>query len=291
MFMVDPSKLSVYQHPEGTLKEWKTWAPRTNLRDSMIPWKHVRGRSVLDIGCNAGKYTIEAMRQGATRAVGVDVGGCIPGARELAKEAGVGAEFWQVNLESKEFRRLCPTFDVVFFFSVLTHLKDREGFLDWLDGHVRTALIFESNHGEKNKQHIDLVQKHMWFDRVTYLGRSDIPEKPHHLWLCERVSHEVRYPLIRSFEVEFIPMSEIVDMDEEILMNQKSSYPVDSKKFLVLREDIRARGIREPFLLKKKRNGKYAIANGGHRYLAAKQLGYVSIPAKVIPYHLEPPKQ
>jgi tRNA (mo5U34)-methyltransferase len=57
-------------------------APHHFLGDyPAVKWKHIKnafpddlqGASVLDIGCNAGYYSIELKRRGAGRVVGVDV--------------------------------------------------------------------------------------------------------------------------------------------------------------------------------------------------------------------------
>jgi len=281
--MTDPSILSSYQDPEGTLKD--RLAPRTDMRKYMIDWDIVNHRTVLDLGCNNGYFTREAMRHGAKRAVGVDVSDAILGARELAK--GTGAEFWQLNLDSKEFRRYCPRFDVVFLFSVITHLRDKEEFLDWLDGIVKYILIFESNHGEKNKQHIELVKKYLWLEEIEYLGPSDIPEKPHYMWVCKKATHEMRYPVFSETPIEFIPLNRIIRMDDDIVLNQDTTYGVDSDKFKRLKQSIKERGMRDPIIVKRRKPGLYGIFQGGHRFLAAKELGYKEVPCKVVPYRLQ----
>jgi len=273
------SNLSSYQNPEGQLND--RLAPRVLSRIGKINWRDVKGRTVLDIGCNNGEFVREALVRGATRAVGVDKSNCIIGARELAK--GTKAEFWQMDVDSKEFRRFCPRFDIVFLFSVITHLKDKEDFLDWLDGIVKIGLFFESNHGEKNKRHIELVKKHIYCQRVEEIGMTDIPEKPHYMWYCERPSHEARYPSIASHETEFIPIDDIHN-DKWTFENisQQEKYTKNTREHVdMLKEDISRRGVREPLLVKKSRIG-YKGMNGAHRYLAAKELGYKELPCKVI---------
>lgn len=279
--------LSNYQNPEGTLKERKKWEPRTPLRYELMLnepriWDLVKERTVLDIGCNNGLFTREAMRRGAKRAVGVDYSDCIKGARALAQEEEVDAEFWQVNVESREFKNFCPLFDVVFFFSVLTHLKDREGFLDWLDLHTRYALVFESNHGESNKEHIHLIRDHMYFEHSDYIGKTDIDRKPHYLWVLKRAPTYTKYPDLANIPIEFVPLEEITGMDEKTVLDQKNKYTVGSEKYEMLETNIRTYGIRDPLIVKKRNNPGYAIFQGGHRYLAAKALGYKDIPCKVI---------
>lgn len=272
-------KLSSYQNPEGQMKDGLI--PRTDKRLSMINPEIFKDKTVLDLGCNNGYFVRFALEHGAKRAVGVDKSGCIVGARELAK--GTQAEFWQVDMESKEFMRFCPQFQVVLLMSALAKIKDKEKWLDWLDGIVRERLIFESNHGEVHKQDIDLVRKHIWFKYVDFLGASEIPERPHYLWDCQKINIETRYGFLAGLQVEWIPIDKIERFDE-YLLKQKTKYTFDSEEFLKLKEDIKQRGLRRPIIVME-RNGKIWGFQGGHRYFACKQLGYKEIPCKVIRGH------
>src|SRR3990167_8937666 len=190
------NKLSSYQNPEGLLQD--RLVPRTDFRLSMFDPEWFKNKTVLDLGCNNGYFTRLAMKSGAKRAVGVDISSCIEGARELAKQEGLNCEFWQLNMEDKEFMRFCPKFDVVLLLSALAKVKDKERFLTWLDSVVQGRLIFESNHGEVHKKDIFLVADHLYFKEVVYLGPSEIPEKPHHLWDCQRIDHTKRFGVIAS---------------------------------------------------------------------------------------------
>lgn len=278
--MKNLNNLSSYQDPEGTLKD--RLAPRTDMRKDMFNWDWVKGLTVLDIGCNNGYFTREAMKHGAARAVGVDKSDAILGARELAKEEGVDAEFWQTNLDSPEFRRYCPRFDVVFLLSVITHVRDKEEFLDWLDDRIKYRLIFESNHGEPNKKHIELVRKHIYFENCQYLGPSDIPEKPHYMWLLTKHPLEKKYPSISLLPIEFVPIDKIVDIPEDYVTDQKNQYDLKSDKFKALMADIKERGIRDPLVVRQKRDHLFYSVQGAHRYWAAKLLGYKDVPCRVM---------
>ena len=80
------------------------------------------GWSVLDIGCNAGFYSIEMVRRGATRVVGVD-----SDPRYLA-QARLAAEVNGVDLDLREMSvydvgSLGERFDLVLFMGVLYHLR------------------------------------------------------------------------------------------------------------------------------------------------------------------------
>lgn len=276
--------LSSYQNPEGLLQD--RLAPRTPKRLENTTWLDiVKKRTVLDLGCNNGYFTREAMKRGARRAVGVDESLAVVGARELAREEGIQAEFWQADLDSKEFRRFCPKFEVVLLLSVLTHVKDKEEFLQWLDSICTYALVFESNHGERNKEHIELVKKYFWLESVTEFGATDIPEKPHYLWVCRKHNHDIRYPVIADLPVEFIPLEKIVGWDEKSILNQETKYDTSSAEFKKLVSDIKTRGITTPLVLEDEQDGTYKGFQGGHRYLAAKQLGYPSLPCRVMRGH------
>jgi len=278
------SNLSSYQNPEGQLKD--RLAPRTTKRYENLEWLDiVKKRTVLDLGCNNGFFTRESLYRGARRAVGVDESNAVLGARELAKEEGVPAEFWQADIDSKEFRRFCPKFEVVLLLSVLTHVRDKEEFLNWLDGICTYALVFESNHGEKNKSHIELVKKHLWFESVTEWGPTDVPEKPHYLWVCRKQNHSLRYPVIADLPVEFIPMNKIIGWDEKSILQQETKYDIHSPEFQKLKADIHHRGIRIPLTLEDEKDGLFKGFQGGHRYLAAKQLGYKNVPCRVMRGH------
>ena len=279
--------LSIYQNPEGTLKDGL--GPRTNRRLRLLGrkkgLKNVEGKTVLDIGCNNGYFVREAMRLGAKRAVGVDKSDCIKGAIELAKKEDIKAEFWQVDIESKEFKRHCPKFDVVILFSMLTHLKDPEGFLDWLDGRIGYILLFESNHGEVHRNQIELVKKHIYLPNVKYLGMSELPEHPHHLWICRKSKYKIRYPQLKNIKTEFVSVDNIFGFSEESSMNQKAAYSLDSKRFLELKADIKKRGIRDPIILREKKHRRLTGFQGVHRFLIAVQLGYKYVPCKILRYH------
>jgi tRNA (mo5U34)-methyltransferase len=116
--------------------KWRTFA-------SAIP-DDLRGRTVLDIGCNGGFYSIEMKRRGADRVVGIDWD------ERYLNQARFAAEVWGVSIE---FRRLSvydvallrERFDVVLFMGVLYHLRHPLLALDLLHEHVtRDLLVFQS---------------------------------------------------------------------------------------------------------------------------------------------------
>jgi tRNA (mo5U34)-methyltransferase len=104
----------------------------------------LRGKSVLDIGCNAGFYSIEMKRRGADRVVGIDSDeGYLAQARFAAEMCGVDIELEQMSVY--EVGRLEERFDVVLFMGVLYHLRHPLLALDLIHEHVaRDLLVFQS---------------------------------------------------------------------------------------------------------------------------------------------------
>jgi tRNA (mo5U34)-methyltransferase len=102
------------------------------------------GKSVLDIGCNAGFFSIEMKRRGAARVLGVDFD-----PRYLA-QARLAAEVNEVDVELRELSvydvaRLGEKFDVVIFMGVLYHLRHPLLALDLVREHVaKDLVVFQS---------------------------------------------------------------------------------------------------------------------------------------------------
>jgi tRNA (mo5U34)-methyltransferase len=102
------------------------------------------GRSVLDIGCNAGFYAMEMKRRGADRVVGIDT------EREYLEQARFAAELNGYDIEFRSLSvydvgALGERFDVVLFMGVLYHLRHPLLALDLIHAHVaRDLLVFQS---------------------------------------------------------------------------------------------------------------------------------------------------
>jgi len=80
-----------------------------------------QGRSLLDIGCNWGRWTVAATRVGY-RATGVDPKEkAVAAARRVASQLGVGAEY--VVGDARHLPFPDDSFDLVFSYSVLQHLS------------------------------------------------------------------------------------------------------------------------------------------------------------------------
>jgi tRNA (mo5U34)-methyltransferase len=110
------------------------------------------GKSVLDIGCNGGFYSMEMKRRGASRVVGIDSDDeYLNQARFAAEVNGFDIEFRRMNVY--DVPQLGEKFDVVLFMGVLYHLRHPLLALDLLHDHVtRDLLVFQSMQRGSDRQ-------------------------------------------------------------------------------------------------------------------------------------------
>jgi tRNA (mo5U34)-methyltransferase len=98
------------------------------------------GKTVLDIGCNAGFYSIEMKRRGAARVVGIDSDETYLAQARLAAEIA-GADIELERLDVYRVAELRETFDLVLFMGVIYHLRHPLLALDLIHEHVSKDLL------------------------------------------------------------------------------------------------------------------------------------------------------
>jgi tRNA (mo5U34)-methyltransferase len=99
------------------------------------------GKTVLDIGCNAGFYSFEMKRRGAARVLGIDGDDrYLDQARFVAGELGFGDVEFR-NLSVYDVALLGERFDLVIFMGVLYHLRHPLLALDLVREHVAGDLM------------------------------------------------------------------------------------------------------------------------------------------------------
>jgi tRNA (mo5U34)-methyltransferase len=102
------------------------------------------GLTVLDIGCNAGFYSMEMKRRGADRVLGIDTD------EHYLRQARFAAEVNDIDVEFRhmpvwDVAKLGEKFDLVIFMGVLYHLRHPLLALDLIHEHVaRDLLLFQS---------------------------------------------------------------------------------------------------------------------------------------------------
>jgi len=102
------------------------------------------GKTVLDVGCNAGFYAFEMKRRGADEVVAIDSDPRYLAQAHLAAEV-LGLEIELQLLDVYRVAELRARFDLVIFMGVLYHLRHPLLALDLLHDHVvNDRLLFQS---------------------------------------------------------------------------------------------------------------------------------------------------
>jgi tRNA (mo5U34)-methyltransferase len=129
-------------------------APRHFLGDfPNLKWKHIAaaipedltGKSVLDIGCNGGFYSIQLKRRGAERVLGIDVDDrYLNQARFAAETLGLEIEFEKRSIY--EVDKVAGKFDYVLMMGIFYHLRYPMFALDMVIKKVREEgrLVFQT---------------------------------------------------------------------------------------------------------------------------------------------------
>jgi tRNA (mo5U34)-methyltransferase len=133
----------------------------------------LQGKTVLDIGCNAGFYSIEMKRRGAARVVGIDShDGYLAQARFAAKVTGMDIELRKLDVY--DVGKLREKFDVVLFMGVLYHLRYPLLALDVIhDTVVGDTVIVQSM--QRGSEEIEPLEDDYPFAEVNVFNRPGYP--------------------------------------------------------------------------------------------------------------------
>jgi tRNA (mo5U34)-methyltransferase len=121
------------------------------------------GKTVLDIGCNAGFYSIEMKRRGATRVLGIDSDERYLAQARLASEVlgFEGVEF--ANLSVYDVGAIGERFDLVIFMGVLYHLRHPLLALDLIREHVAGDMLLFQTMQQGSTTVLDVPADHPFF--------------------------------------------------------------------------------------------------------------------------------
>jgi tRNA (mo5U34)-methyltransferase len=131
------------------------------------------GRTVLDIGCNAGFYSLEMKRRGAARVLGIDSDeDYLKQARFAAGVSGLDIEFRRLSVY--DLGALGERFDLVLFMGVLYHLRFPLLALDLIHEHVaRDLLVFQSM--QRGSAELEPVAEDFNFWETEHFDRPAYP--------------------------------------------------------------------------------------------------------------------
>jgi tRNA (mo5U34)-methyltransferase len=135
----------------------------------------VSGRTVLDIGCNAGFYSIEMKRRGASRVLGIDSDERYLAQARLATETLGYDEIEFAKLDVYDVGAIGERFDLVIFMGVLYHLRHPLLALDLIREHVAgDMLLFQSM--QRGSAHVLPLEKDYEFKESDIFFESGFPK-------------------------------------------------------------------------------------------------------------------
>jgi tRNA (mo5U34)-methyltransferase len=133
------------------------------------------GRSVLDIGCNAGFYSIEMKRRGASRVLGIDSDDRYLAQARFASEALGFDDIEYRKLDVYEVGAIGERFDLVIFMGVLYHLRHPLLALDLIHEHVADDLmLFQSM--QRGSKHVLPLERDYEFKETEIFFESGFPK-------------------------------------------------------------------------------------------------------------------
>ncbi|WP_337268232.1 TIGR04290 family methyltransferase [Oryzifoliimicrobium ureilyticus] len=136
--------------------------------------ENLNGRSVLDIGCNAGFYCFEMKKRNAGEVVGIDSDPrYLKQARWAARELGHDIHFEQMTVY--DVAKLGKKFDLVIFMGVLYHLRHPLLALDLLYEHVvADEMLFQCL--QRGDERIPELADDYPFAEWSVFDRPDYPK-------------------------------------------------------------------------------------------------------------------
>ena len=132
------------------------------------------GKSVLDIGCNGGFYSIEMKRRGAARVLGLDHDeDYLAQSRFAAEVLGLDIEFRALSVY--DLGVLQERFDIVLFMGVLYHLRHPLLALDIIHEQVANDLVvFQSM--QRGAREVEPVAEDYGFWESEHFDRPGYPK-------------------------------------------------------------------------------------------------------------------
>jgi tRNA (mo5U34)-methyltransferase len=181
--------------------KWRSFA-------DAIP-QDLTGKSVLDIGCNGGFYSIEMKKRGAGRVLGIDFDDeYLAQARFAAEVTGLKIEFCKLSVY--DVGALGERFDLVLFMGVLYHLRHPLLALDLIHEHVaKDLLVFQSM--QRGANEVEEVEENPTFWQTAQFDKAGYPKlhfierryanDPTNWWVPSRACAEA---MLRSAGFEII---------------------------------------------------------------------------------------
>ena len=197
------------------------------------------GKSVLDVGCNAGFYSLQMKRRGAERVVGIDTDEqYLAQARFAAKVRNAEIEFR--NLSVYRVADLREQFDLVLFMGVLYHLRHPLLALELLHEYAVRDLLVTQSLLRGSKETTNLPGDYPFWEQDAfsddafprmYFVEKRFANDPTNWWIPNRACFEA---MLRSTGFEILDHPE-----DEVFICRRTNIPGPVKYTDELREITR----------------------------------------------------
>jgi tRNA (mo5U34)-methyltransferase len=183
LWTIEPPNPPTREEAEAFIKGQQYWYHRMYLGNgiyTMPPtlagqvWARIKptfpidlkGASMLDVGCNAGYFSILAKLQGAGRILGIE------SIDFFAEQAEYIRKIWRMDIEYRlmdahDIGKIDEEFDLVMFTGILYHLKNPLQVLEEVGHHCRDAIIVETEIIPENPRNVVIA-------RVGPLGKAKL---------------------------------------------------------------------------------------------------------------------
>jgi tRNA (mo5U34)-methyltransferase len=133
--------------------------------------QNLHGKTVLDVGCNGGFYSIKMKQRGASRVVGIDTD------EQYLEQARFAAEVSRVDIEFHKLSvyrvaELQEKFDLVLFMGVLYHLRHPLLALELLHEHVVTDLLVAQSLLRGSSESAEIPPDFHFWEEATFEDRN-----------------------------------------------------------------------------------------------------------------------
>lgn len=183
------------------------WRDKTTERLDRFDLNDIKGKTVLDIGCNDGSLLFWSLDNGAKEVFGIDtMKENLENGVHISKKYGYRVNLMVANILQNNFveevrkKFSLNAFDTVLFLSIYRSIdrdkpsmppENPQEIFNKLDALTNKVIYFEAHFGDSEQEYIDILKKHLSEYEIVYLGENgdhdkEIPNLTRPMFRCIR---------------------------------------------------------------------------------------------------------